>query len=114
MPFAGPDQRNFDGSVLQIKETSVGCIFRGDKGDVLHIGAKRGFGSSPLLTKALVCSKASMLGFMKIHLEGDNINVINIVLSKGVGFWEINLAIMRSKLYSPIYRKCTSDMFSGK
>lgn len=89
---------NFDGSVWNGRLTSVGCVFRDDKGDVLHAGSKRGHGTSPLLTEALAlhfaCLEASRLGFSNIHLEDNNLNVINVVLiGREAGMWEIDLIV---------------------
>ena len=49
------------------------------------------------MTEALAlqfaCLEAARLGFSRVHLEGDCLCVINAVLGKGVGLWEIDLVV---------------------
>ena len=112
---------NFDGSVWQDGSTTYGHICRDDKGEVTHVGAKRGMDASPLLTEALAlqfaCTEASRLGFTHIHLEGDNCIVIDAVQGLGRDIWEIDiivadirnvLACLQEVLISHVYREANS------
>lgn len=88
---------NFDGSMKQDLSTSIGCILWDNKGEVLHVAARRGYNSLPLLTEALAmqfaCLEVPRLGLNIFFLEGDNLNVINAVLSLGGSHWGTDLIV---------------------